>query len=180
MGDNHFDDVLNGCPGGQFIEPPTFAWWTICSCLRWPIFSTIIRIPYFLLIIPFGIIVFCICLIGVLTSCVCLPLTLPCYLCSKKDLLPCSDAESLPLMPGLLLSGFIGGVLAFAVELIWLPIPIILSIFQFPLFVCSNDFNEVNLCSYFACIVRGEPNPYWCFPLSFIGSLVTTIFRDDD
>lgn len=180
MGSNHFDDIVNGCPGGQFIEPPTFAWWTIFPCLRWPIISFLLRVPYYLSIIPLGIFLFCLGLAGAIFSCVLLPFTLPIYYCIKKDWLPCNDAEIAPLFPGMCFIGCIGSIVTLALELIWLPIPIVLSLFQFPLFLCSYDPNETSCLSYFACITRGDPNPYWCLPFSLIQSLGATIFRDDD
>ena len=177
---NHFDDPINGCPGGQFIQPPAFAWWTIFSCLRWPVFSVIFRIPYYLLILPFFILVFCVCLIGVITSCACLPLTLPISLCIHKNILPCSEPVVPPITPGFVVVGFIAAAITFVFELIWLPVPIVLSIFQFPLFLCTYDPDHASILDYFACFVHGNPNPYWCFPLSFGTSILSSVFHEDD
>lgn len=229
MGSNHFDDIVNGCPGGQFIQPPTFAWWTIFPCLRWQIISYILRIPRYLLMLPLGILAFCLGLVGAILACVSLPITFPIYYCIKKELWESSSIISFLLQAlgclfiiplGILFC--LGFVLSFALlpitlpffccyhysdlpkcdffdifqficvccaestflmilstlQLIWLPIPIILTLLLLPfylLFARGESF-----CDFIDELTDDESMMYWALPIHLFESLLKSYFGGDD
>lgn len=228
MGSNHFDDIINGCPGGQFIQPPAFAWWTIFPCLRWQIISYILRIPRYLLMLPLGILAFCLGLVGAILACVSLPITFPIY-CIRKELWKSSPIILfllqalcyLFIIPLGILIFCLGFVLSFALlpitlpffccyhyrnlpkcdffdifqfiysccaestffmillpfQLIWLPIPIILTLLLLPFYLL---FTRESFCDFIDELTDDRPLMYWALPFYLFQSLLMSYFGDDD
>jgi hypothetical protein len=187
MESNHFDDAINGCIGGQFAPPPPFALWTLLPCLRSPYIAWILRIPTLILVTMSVAVALGSLLLGVACSILFLPITLPLFGClSACDLLNESGFETLLISPGYLVCGLIGSIFFLILELIWLPVPTILSIILFPFFLLTQDSTDPDrpsLCSYFSCMVEGEISPFWCYPVAVVVngiSALLTCFDDDD
>lgn len=189
MESNHFDDPINGCVGGQFIDPPPFALWTIIPFIRSRYFSIITRIPTYILLF-LGILIGGIsALIGVVLSFVFLPITFPLGLLLHLDISPCridsSDKETLLILPGVAFCAIIGSIFFLVLELLWLPVPLLFSTCLFPLFLYSRDSSDPDrpsVISYFKCLVDEELSGFWCYPVQSIIYGIAGLFRsfEDD
>jgi hypothetical protein len=189
MGSDHFDDPINGCLGGQFAPPPPFALWTILPCLRSPYLAWLPRIPALLLVTIALVVALGSCLLGVVLCGLFLPITLPlgALLSCVFDYLSEREVETLVMVPAFFICGLIGSIFCLLLELIWLPVPLALSIVLFPLFLFSrdssvNDPDRAPVWSYFAC-VDSELSPFWCYPVATVINGIEAVgdcFRSDD
>ena len=181
MESNHFDDPLNGCLGGQFVPPPPFALWTLFPWIRSPYVSWFTRIPALILITAALVVGLCSFLVGACCTLLFLPITGSLLGCLYLgDLLSGVDPVTIVMFPGILVCGLIGSVCFLSLELLWLPVPIILSIFFFPSFLLTRSSSEPDppsVCSYFYCLVEEEISPFWCYPVSTIVNGISGLFQ---
>jgi hypothetical protein len=182
MEEGHFDNILGGCAGGQFIDAPTFALWTIFPCLRWPIWFYLTRIPYFLFLFCLLIYTLALAIVSAIFACACLPLSVPFILLVKALSDSSVEAEAL-LLPGVGFFGCVSGICLFVAEVVWLPFAMVMSLFLIPIQcirgVRERDDREEGL-PYWKCCTSEELSPFWCYPLTSILSLVARIHSFDD
>lgn len=174
MADNHYEDIINGCPGGQFAEPAAFALWTVCPCLRSPVWGHILRLPFYLLLIA-GLLGFLCCLmIGFVCIVAFLPFTGLYILikCCKSDSF--SESKDTIMLPGFIGGALSGGILLLVLTLIWLPVGVIITLIGFPVHLCINCNCSATCKFFFNCCDDddGIPSAYfvWFMPVAILMS----------
>lgn len=181
MGDNHFDDLLNGCPGGQFMQAPPFALYTIFPCLRWQICFYLLRIPFYLALLCAGLYMCVLGLISLAFCVACLPLSLLGFLLGYL----CCDLEckvEIFCIPGMLIFGFLCGISMLLLEMLWLPVALVLSLVLIPIELCSSsreyDEDEGQM-PYWKCCSNCRFSEFWCFPIMSILRRAGVMGNDD-
>ena len=179
-GEAHYTE-LGGCPGNQFTEGSEFAMWTVLPCLRWPFWSEVVRIPYYLLQFILGTIMFILILVGLLVSFVMVPLTGPiacCVECWQEDPDGSYMIITLPMYAVVLL---IMSLTVFLLETVWLPVAYALVLFALPLRLYFRREGESlceALCDLYSFTDNGQPNVFWCPPIVAFMSLVDYVGSD--
>lgn len=175
MGPDHFDDVINGCPGGQFMEAPPFAFYTIFPFLRWQIFFYLFRIPFYLFIICGGLYLSILALASLAFSIACFPFSI--VIVPLANL--CCDVDmriEFFCMPGFLLFGFLSGISVFILEVLWLPIAFLMSLILIPIELCSSTSREYDEYEgempYWKCCSNYHFSHFWFFPVFRIKRLL--------
>jgi hypothetical protein len=181
MEGNHYDDFINGCPGGQFAEPNAFALWTVCPCMRSPIWGHIIRIPFYLLVIAFCSPFLMVPLIGLAFSIAFLPLSLPFVLFKRyKDGSYTNDAI---IMPGIIGGAVAGALLLLVCSVLWIPVGLVTTLIGFPVHLCMNCDCAATCKFFFDICDEDDGTPpalsIWCLPAVTLISTLGLAGNDD-
>jgi hypothetical protein len=183
MEDGHFDNLVSGCAGGQFIEAPTFALWTIFPFLRWSIWFYLSRIPFLIFLLCMFVYALALGLVSAIFACACMPLLGPILLFSKY----CLDADvefDFLLAPGAALFGCVSGICLLIAEIIWLPFALLMSLFLIPMQCLrggpQRNENGENILPYWKCCSSDQVSPFWCYPVISAFTAIQGIFSRDD
>jgi hypothetical protein len=176
MGDGHFDDAIGGCAGGQFVEAPAFALWTVFPCLRWSLWFYLSRIPVIIFLFCLMVYTFVLGAISGIFACICLPLSTLIY----YFLVHCCDCDaekSLLAIPGMALFGLVSSVCLMILEILWLPFAFALSLILIP-FECLTsrpENDDETAMPYWKCCSQCNFSPFWFFPIFSVFTLVKGI-----
>jgi hypothetical protein len=182
MGDNHFDDAIGGCAGGQFADAPAFALWTVFPCLRWSLWFYLSRIPVIIFLFCLMVYGFVLGLISAAFACACLPLSAPILGLMQLDCFDSDLGTEFLTFPGIAFFGFVSSICLMIIEILWLPFAFVMSLILIP-FQCLTGMpedNDENSMPYWKCCSRCNFSPFWCFPIFSITNLVKGVTNAND
>jgi len=171
--DNHYEDPINGCIGGQFVEPPAFALWTIIPCLRHPGWEYIFRLPLYMFMLLALIIGMGAGLIGFAVCVSFFPLTLAAAAVDYFYHDSFEDTMFILGAPGLLTCFILAGIVACVVEIAWLPFGFVLFIGNWLSHLANQDEGRCGLSFMDEEAIAST----WFYPLTLV---MNVLFREDD
>ena len=128
--DDHYDG-FSTCTGQQFSEAPNFVLWGVCPCLRWSLLFYVRTFLFFLYVFALATAAFVVAVASLSVSLINLPFSL-----LAMYLLDSDDWSNL-LMPSIIFSTFVCGLVAISLNLAYLPIPIVVTFVKYLCNGCS-------------------------------------------
>jgi hypothetical protein len=169
LGDDHYGG-FSSCAGQQFGAASPFALWNLFPCLRWQCSAVLRHVLHWFIIFILGVIAFSF-------ACVALPVSLALLPFSLLLVYFTGGTDTIALLyPSLFVMGFLCSAFLLALNLIYLPVPIVVTIMKILFSGCA-----CRGVSYFPC--QGDEDDdsealyeLWFYPLY----LLKSYFPNDD
>ena len=134
---DHYDG-FSTCTGQQFSPAPPLVLWGVCPCLRWNIVFYLRTLIYYLYLFAFGVTMLAVFVASLGLSLALFPLIYCCLtVCGNSEEMDCGAA----LVPSYAVTALVGGAIMLCLNLAYLPIPIVVTLFRLMINCCDCEYD---------------------------------------